>query len=78
VGHGPVELEIDTIQDQEVAVIGSAMYHPVDFDRAEQLVMAVNGEQLVTTAMAIGDAVDAFNRAGSGTDTKIHLIGPAA
>lgn len=78
VGHGPVEFEIETLQDQEVCVIGSAMYHPADFDRAEELVRTVRGEQLVTAVLPIDEAPDGLARAVQGHETKIHLSGPAA
>lgn len=78
VGHGPVELAIETIQDQEVAVLGSAMYVADDFDRAEEIVLAAPGAGLVTAVRPIADAVDAFALALSGEETKVHLSGPAA
>jgi L-iditol 2-dehydrogenase len=78
VGHGPVEFEIEALQDQEVSVIGSAMYHPADFDRAEELVREVRGERLVTAVLPIDEAPDALARAAQGHETKIHLSGPCA
>lgn len=78
VGHGPVELGIESLQDQEVSVIGSAMYHPADFDRAEVLVREVAGERLVTSVLPLASAPDALAMALQGNETKIHLSGPAA
>ncbi len=78
VGHGPVEFAIDTIQDQEVAVVGSAMYTAEDFDRAEEIVLASASAELVTAVVPMGQAADGFALAAGGEHTKIHLSGPAA
>lgn len=77
VGHGPVSFSIEDLQDREVAVIGSAMYHPVDFDRAEELVQLVDAARLVTAVFPVGEAAAAFEQAHSGKQTKIHLTGAA-
>ena len=78
VGHGPVELAIDALQDQEVAVIGSAMYTDEDFDRAEEIVLASASADLVTSVVPMAQATAAFALAAGGEHTKIHLSGPAA
>jgi 2-desacetyl-2-hydroxyethyl bacteriochlorophyllide A dehydrogenase len=78
VGHGPVELEIEVVQDQEVAVIGSAMYTAEDFVRAEQIVLATASAELVTAVVPMAQAADGFALAVGGEQTKVHLSGPAA
>lgn len=78
VGHGPVELAIDTLQDQEVAVIGSAMYTAEDFDRAEEIVLGSASAELVTAVVPMAQAGDGFALAAGGEHTKVHLSGPAA
>lgn len=79
VGHGPVELPIESIQDDEVAVVGSAMYLPADFDRAEALIAAgAPVARLVTAVRPLAEAVDALAQAATGVEVKIQLSGPAA
>lgn len=78
VGHGPVELAIEVLQDQEVAVIGSAMYTAEDFDRAEEIVQGTASEQLVTAVVPMAQAAEGFALAVAGEQTKVHLSGPAA
>lgn len=76
-GHGPVELPIETLQDSEVRVGGSAMYVPADFERAEQLVAGgVPVHRLVTRRLPVAEAVLAYERAAAGDDVKVHLVGP--
>ncbi|MEV0568732.1 alcohol dehydrogenase catalytic domain-containing protein [Dactylosporangium sp. NPDC050588] len=79
VGHGPLTVAIETIQDQEVSVAGSAMYLPADFAAAERLVAAGGAvERLVTATRPLTDARAALAAAGAGADVKIQLTGPAA
>lgn len=79
VGHGPVQIPIESVQDDEVAIIGSAMYHPADFDRAEDLVVAgAPVGSLITAVLPLSRAVDGFRRAAAGLEVKVHLAGPAA
>lgn len=79
VGHGPVEVPIESIQDDEVAILGCAMYLPADFERAEDLVVAgAPVARLVTAVRPLAEAVDALQLAAGGTEVKVHLAGPAA
>lgn len=79
VGHGPVTVAIETLQDQEVRVAGSAMYTPADFARAEALVAGgMPVERLVTSVRPLAEAPGALRAAANGADVKIHLAGPAA
>ena len=79
VGHGPVQIPIESVQDDEVAIIGSAMYHPADFDRAERLVVAgVPVGALITAVLPLERAVDGLTAAAGGLEVKVHLTGPAA
>lgn len=79
VGHGPVQLPIESIQDDEVAVLGCAMYLPADFERAEDLIVAgARVARLVTAVRPLAEAVDALRVAAGGTEVKVHLAGPAA
>ncbi|MBO4205547.1 zinc-dependent alcohol dehydrogenase [Micromonospora echinofusca] len=79
VGHGPLTLAIETLQDQEVRLAGSAMYLPADFTTAERLVATGTPvTRLVTAVHPLADAADALRAAATGTEIKIHLAGPAA
>ena len=79
VGHGPVQIPIESVQDDEVAIIGSAMYHPADFDRAEQLLLGgVPVGALITAVLPLAQAVDGLTAAAGGREVKVHLAGPAA
>jgi threonine dehydrogenase-like Zn-dependent dehydrogenase len=79
VGHGQVQVPIESIQDDEVAIIGSAMYLADDFDRAEELVAAgAPVASLITAVLPLADAVEGLRRAASGLEVKVHLAGPAA
>ena len=79
VGHGQVQVPIESIQDDEVAIIGSAMYHPDDFDRAEELVVAgAPVASLITAVLPLADAIEGLRRAAGGLEVKVHLAGPAA
>ncbi|MEU8270621.1 alcohol dehydrogenase catalytic domain-containing protein [Sphaerisporangium sp. NPDC049002] len=79
VGHGPLEVAIETIQDQEIRIAGSAMYLPDDFTAAERLISAgAPVDRLVTSVRPVGDAPDALRAAATGAEVKIHLSGPAA
>lgn len=71
VGHGPVTVALEVLQDQEVSVAGSAMYTPADFEVAERL----DGHRLVTATWPIDDARAAFAAATGGHEVKIHLTG---
>ncbi|WP_326646974.1 alcohol dehydrogenase catalytic domain-containing protein [Streptosporangium sp. NBC_01755] len=79
VGHGPLEVAIEAIQDQEIRIAGSAMYVPDDFTAAERLIAAgAPVDRLVTSVCLVGDAPDALRTAATGTEVKIHISGPAA
>ena len=76
VGHGPVEVAIESIQDDQVALIGSAMYVPDDFRRAEEMIAAgAPVERLVTATRPLAEGVDALAQAAGGQQVKIHLAG---
>jgi L-iditol 2-dehydrogenase len=79
VGHGPLTVAIETLQDQEVRVAGSAMYTPADFARAESLIAAgLPVERLISAVHPLSEAVAALRAAATGNEVKIHMIGPAA
>ncbi|MFE2040528.1 zinc-binding dehydrogenase [Streptomyces sp. NPDC059477] len=76
VGHGEVAVPIETVQDHEVTVTGSAMYTPDDLDRAAELVAeGVPVARLITSVRPLADAAEAMAAAATGTETKIHLAG---
>jgi 2-desacetyl-2-hydroxyethyl bacteriochlorophyllide A dehydrogenase len=78
-GHGPVELAIESIQDDETTVTGSAMYRPASFERAEELVAhGVPVRRLISSVRPMGEAAQAVAAAAAGDQMKIHLAGPAA
>lgn len=78
VGHGPVEIPIETIQDQEVRIGGSAMYVPEDFVRAEKLVLAGTPvSRLISAVYPLSDLPKAFAAALTGQPVKIHVHGVA-
>ncbi|MFY1631764.1 zinc-dependent alcohol dehydrogenase [Solwaraspora sp. WMMB335] len=77
-GHGPLDVTIETIQDDEVRIAGSAMYLPADFAAAERLVAAgAPVRRLVTSVRPIRDAAAALRAAATGAEIKIQLAGPA-
>ncbi|BCB83903.1 zinc-dependent alcohol dehydrogenase [Phytohabitans suffuscus] len=79
VGHGPLDLTVETIQDHEIRLAGSAMYVPDDFTAAERLVAAGTPvHRLVTAVRPLDEAAGALRAAATGTEIKIHLAGPAA
>lgn len=78
VGHGPVEFEIEALQDREVMLAGSAMYVPHDFVRAAEIVRDHGGDRLVTATLPIDEAPRAIELALSSAEVKIHLTGPRA
>ena len=73
VGHGDVPIGIETIQDHEVSVRGSAMYLPRDFDRAEELVSTGAAARLVTRLYPLHEIEAAFAAARSGQQVKVHI-----
>jgi 2-desacetyl-2-hydroxyethyl bacteriochlorophyllide A dehydrogenase len=76
VGHGPVELPIERIQDEEIGVLGSAMYVPADFERAERLVAeGLEVDRLITDVYPLMQFQQAFAAALSGEQVKVHLQG---
>lgn len=77
VGHGLVEFPIEVLQDNETAIVGSAMYVEGDFRVAERLASLPQVEMLVTHVADLQEAPAALNRAARGLETKIHLRGSA-
>lgn len=78
VGHGPVQLPIERIQDEQISIAGSAMYVPADFTAAEQLVadgLAV--DRLVSAHFTIKQFPEAFAAALGGDQVKVHVHGRA-
>lgn len=76
VGHGPLDLTVEEIQDHEIRLAGSAMYVPDDFAAAERLVAAgAPVERLITSVRPMDEAPDALRAAASGGEVKIHLGG---
>ncbi|BCB77973.1 alcohol dehydrogenase catalytic domain-containing protein [Phytohabitans flavus] len=79
VGHGPMDVTVEAVQDHEIRVCGSAMYVPDDFATAERLIgSGAPVHRLVTSVRPLADAPDALRAAAAGRDIKIHLAGPAA
>ena len=76
VGHGPVELPIERIQDEQIGVIGSAMYVPADFARAEELLAGgLQVDRLVTGVYSLVQFGQAFDAALSGDQVKVQVQG---
>jgi len=75
--HGTVPLSLQVLQDYEVHLLGSSMY--VERDIAEALALvrthADRATECVTAEFRIADAVAAFDRAASGREIKVQLIG---
>jgi 2-desacetyl-2-hydroxyethyl bacteriochlorophyllide A dehydrogenase len=79
VGHGPADLTIDTLQDHEIRVAGSAMYVAADFEEAERLIAGgAPVDRLITAVRPLDEAAEALHAATTGAEVKIHLAGPAA
>lgn len=76
VGHGPMDLTIDAVQDHEIRVAGSAMYVAADFAAAEAMIAGgAPVERLVTSVRPLSDAAGALKAAAAGAEVKIHLTG---
>lgn len=76
VGHGPVDVTVEELQDHEIRLAGSAMYVPDDFTAAERLVAAgAPVERLITSVRPLDEAPDALRAVAAGGEVKIHLGG---
>jgi threonine dehydrogenase-like Zn-dependent dehydrogenase len=77
--HGTMPLSLQTVQDFEVHILGSSMYIESDITEAVQLTLnrAHQIRACVTAEYPIAQAVEAFERAASGEEIKVQLIGEA-
>ena len=71
-----VTIPLPIIQDREIRLAGSAMYVREDVLRAIDLMTdgAVPAGELVTATLLLADGAQAFKRAASGDDVKVHLV----
>ncbi len=70
-----VTISLPVIQDREIRLAGSAMYVRQDVLRAIELMAdgAVPAAELVTATVPLADGAQAFRRAASGEEVKVHL-----
>ena len=70
-----VTIPLPVIQDWEIRLAGSAMYVRQDVLRAIELMAdgAVPAGELVTATLPLAEGAQAFKRAASGNDVKVHL-----
>lgn len=73
VPSGPVKVPLELVQDQEINVCGVLMYISEDFQTALDLLASggVCPDDIVSAAFSLEAAVDAFEAAVSGTQTKV-------
>ncbi|GIE99929.1 zinc-dependent alcohol dehydrogenase [Paractinoplanes rishiriensis] len=77
VGHGPMDLTVEAVQDHEIRIAGSAMYVAADFAAAERLIAGgAPVERLITSVRPLAGAPEALAAAAAGGEVKIHLAGP--
>jgi len=71
-----VTIPLPIIQDREIRLAGSAMYVREDVLRAIDLMTdgAVPAGELVTATLLLAEGAQAFRRAASGDDVKVHLV----
>jgi 2-desacetyl-2-hydroxyethyl bacteriochlorophyllide A dehydrogenase len=71
-----VTIPLPIIQDREIRLAGSAMYVREDVLRAIDLMTdgAVPAGELVTATLLLAEGAQAFKRAASGDDVKVHLV----
>lgn len=71
-----VTIPLPIIQDREIRLAGSAMYVREDVLRAIDLMTdgAVPPGELVTATLLLAEGAQAFKRAASGDDVKVHLV----
>jgi len=71
-----VTIPLPIIQDREIRLAGSAMYVREDVLRAIDLMTdgAVPPGELVTATLPLAEGAQAFKRAASGDDVKVHLV----
>lgn len=71
-----VTIPLPIIQDREIRLAGSAMYVREDVLRAIELMTdgAVPPGELVTATLPLAEGAQAFKRAASGDDVKVHLV----
>jgi 2-desacetyl-2-hydroxyethyl bacteriochlorophyllide A dehydrogenase len=70
-----VTIPLSIIQDREIRLAGSAMYVRQDVLRAIDLMSdgVVPAGELVTATLPLAEGAQAFKRAASGDDVKVHL-----
>jgi threonine dehydrogenase-like Zn-dependent dehydrogenase len=76
VAASDVTIPLPIIQDREIRLAGSATYVREDVLRAIDLMAggAVPAGELVTATLPLADGAQAFKRAASGEDVKVHLV----
>jgi 2-desacetyl-2-hydroxyethyl bacteriochlorophyllide A dehydrogenase len=75
VPHGPVNVPLHIIQDQQMRIQGAATYLAEDFDDAASMILRgqVSPEDFITATYPLDQAKDAFTAAASGRHTKILI-----
>jgi 2-desacetyl-2-hydroxyethyl bacteriochlorophyllide A dehydrogenase len=76
VATADVTIPLPIIQDREIRLAGSAMYTRPDVLRAIDLMAgsAVPAGDLVTATLPLAEGAQAFTRAASGDEVKVHLV----
>jgi len=76
VAANDLTIPLPVIQDREIRLAGSAMYVREDVLRAIDLMAegAAPPAELVTATLPLTEGAQAFKRAASGEDVKVHLI----
>jgi L-iditol 2-dehydrogenase len=76
VAAADVTIPLSIIQDREIRLAGSAMYIQQDVLRAIDLMAggAVPAGELVTATLPLAEGAQAFTRAASGEEVKVHLV----
>jgi 2-desacetyl-2-hydroxyethyl bacteriochlorophyllide A dehydrogenase len=77
VPHGPVNVPLHIIQDQQMRIQGAATYLAEDYDDAAAMIIRgqVSPEDFITATFSLDRAEEAFEAAASGKHTKI-LVAP--
>lgn len=73
VPHGPVNIPLHIIQDQQIRIQGAATYLAEDFDDAVDMIIRgqVKPEDFITATFPLCRAREAFTAAASGKHTKV-------
>jgi len=76
VAENDVTVALPIIQDREIRIAGSAMYVRTDVLRAISIMAggAVPASELITATLPLSEGAQAFARAASGDEVKVHLV----